>query len=129
MINGYDAKDVVIVVDGTYITGVGEDMVTGSKDEDNITTSVGAQGDVVRSRVNNTLGTITLTVQPTCPQLPKLKSLAKKKEPFPIWVANHQLGIKYGGTKADLKKYPDFEFGAESNDLEFEFQVYDYTVI
>lgn len=30
----YDANDCTIVVDSVYITGLGEDMIKGSKDED-----------------------------------------------------------------------------------------------
>ena len=53
VVGNYDAKNTTILVDGVYITGLGEDMVTGEKDEDLFETSVGAQGDVVKSVKNN----------------------------------------------------------------------------
>lgn len=124
----YNAKDCVITVDGVYITGLGEDMVTGEKDEDNATAVVGAQGDVVVNEINNDLGTITLTVQGTCPQKKHLLKLAKTKKIFPIWVNNKSIGEKFGGTKAFFKKVPNFEQGAELADRECEIQVCDYTV-
>jgi len=124
----YDAKDCTIKINNVYITQVGEDMVTGEKDEEFFTTSVGAQGDVVKSITNNDLGTITVTIQPTSPQKKFLFDLAKMKDTFPIWVANKALGERMGGTMANLKNYPSMERGAESQDLEFEFQVFDYTV-
>ncbi len=52
----YNPKDCVITVGGVYITGLGEDMVKCEKDEDNFTTKVGAQGDVVVNQSCNDLG-------------------------------------------------------------------------
>ena len=127
-IASYNAKDCVVTVDGVYITGLGEDMVSCEKDEDNVSTVVGAQGDVVVNEVNNDLGTITLTVQGTSPQKAFLLNLAKTKAMFPIWVNNKSIGEKVGGTKAMMKKTPSLEQGAELADREFEIQVFDYTV-
>lgn len=127
-ITRYNAKDCVITVGGVYITGLGEDMVSGEKDEDNVSAVVGAQGDVVVNEVNNDLGTITLTVQGTSPQLPYLKKLAKTKQMVDIWVNNKSIKEKFGGSKAMVKKTPSLEEGAELADREVEFIVFDYTV-
>lgn len=124
----YDAKDTSVVVDATYITGLGEDMISAEKDEDFFSTSVGAQGDVVKSQINNTLGTVTLYVQPTSPQKTFLLGLAKRTEPFPLWAINKKLGERVGGTKANLKTFPEIARGAEAEDMEFVFQVFDLTV-
>ena len=126
-ITKYNAKDCVVTIDGVYITGMGEDMVTGEKDEDNASAVVGAQGDVVVNETNNTLGTIKVTVQGTSPQLAYLKKLARTKAIFPIWVTNKALGEKFGGTKAMFKKPAAIEYGAELADRELEIQVFDYT--
>lgn len=124
----YDAKDTSIVIDSTYITGLGEDMISAEKDEDFFTTSVGAQGDVVKSQINNTLGTVTVYVQPTSPQKQFLMGLAKRTEPFPLWAVNKKLGERVGGTKANLITFPEFARGAEAEDMEFVFQVFDLTI-
>ena len=124
----YEAKDTSIIVDSTYITGLGEDMISAEKDEDLFSTSVGAQGDVVKSQINNNLGTITVYIQPTSPQKQFLMSLAKRKDPFPIWAVNKVLGERVGGTAANLKTFPSFDRGAEAEDMEFVFQVFDLTV-
>ena len=124
----YNPNDCVITVNSVYITGLGEDMVSGEKDEDSINAVVGAQGDVVVNEVNNDLGTITLTVQGTSPQLPMLKKLAKSKQIVPVWVNNKALKEKFGGSKAIIKKVPNVEYGAELADREIEIQVLDYTV-
>ena len=128
MITTYNAKDCVITVNDTYITGLGEDMVSGEKDEDNVSPAVGAQGDVVVNEVNNDLGTMTLTVQGTSPQVGYLIDLCNTKELFSIWVNNKSIGTKFGGTKAIMKKTPNLEHGAELSDIEFEISVLDYTV-
>ena len=128
-ITQYNAKDCVITVNNTYITGLGEDMVSGEKDEENISTQVGAQGDVVVNEVNNDLGTITLTVQGTSPQKKFLLDMCKTKEMFSIWVNNKSIGERMGGSKAMMKKTPTLEQGAELADREFEIQVFDYDVI
>lgn len=127
-VTSYNAKDCVITVGGVYITGLGEDMVSCEKDEENFSTVVGAQGDVVVNQSNNQLGTITLTVQGTSPQKGYLMGLAKAKSIFDIWVINKSIGEKAGGTKAMMKKPPSLEQGAELADREFEIQVFDYTV-
>lgn len=122
----YDGKDISVVIDGTYITGLGEDGVTGEKDEDFFETSYGAQGDCVKSVVNNNAGTITLTLQKTSPQYGYVLGLAKRKTTFPIWVTNSSTGERFGGSMASLRNYPSTENGTEHSDAEFDFAVFDY---
>ena len=124
----YDAKETSIIVDDTYITGLGEDMISAEKDEDFFSASVGAQGDVVKSQINNTLGTVTIYVQPTSPQKQFLLSLAKRRDPFSLWCVNKALGERFGGTMANLLSFPEIARGAEAEDMEFVFQVFDLTV-
>lgn len=124
----YNAKNCTVTVGDVFITGLGEDMVKGAKDEDLFTTNVGAQGDVVVNEVNNTLGTITLMVQATSPQKGMLMDLAKTNTEFPIWVTNKSIGERIGGTKARIKNNPEISLSAEAEDREFQIQVFDYTV-
>lgn len=128
MLTQYNAKDCVITVGDVYITGLGETMVTGEKDEEFFSTTVGALGDVVVNENNNPLGTITLTVQSTSPQKAFLIDLAKSRTIFPIWVVNKSIGERMGGNQASIKKYPSMEQGKEAGDREFEIQVFDYDV-
>ena len=127
MLTRYNAKDCTIVVDNVFITGLGEDMVTGEKDEDYFEPIVGAQGDVIKSENNNDLGQVTITVQPTSPQKSFLLGLAKRTDAFPLWVTNKALGERFGGSQANLLTAPSFERGASAEDMEFVFQVFDYT--
>ena len=128
MYTQYNAKDTSVIVDGTYITGLGEDMISGEKDEDFFAPSTGAQGDVVTSEINNPLGTVTIYVQVTSPQKAFLIGLAKRTEPFPVWAVNKKLGERFGGTMARMIKFPEMARGAEAEDMEFVFQVFDYDV-
>lgn len=128
MATQWNAKDCTIMWDGINITGLGEDMVTGEKDEEFFSTTVGAQGDVVVNEINNDLGTVTITVQGTCPQKSKLIADAKAGKIAPLWVSNPSIGEKLGGSKARIKNYPSLEYGQELSDREFVFAVFDYTV-
>ena len=129
MVAKYNAKDCVITVGDVYITGLGEDMVTCEKNEENVSAVVGAQGDVVVNEINDTLGTITVSVQGTSPQKGYLLKLSRTKEMVDIWVNNKSIGEKAGGTKAVINKVSGMEQGAELADREFEFLVMDYDVI
>ncbi len=124
----YDAKDTTVIVDGIYITGLGDSMITGEKEEDFFTTAVGAQGDVIKNITNNSLGTITITVQAVSPQKPFLMSLANRRNPFPIWIVNKALGETMGGSLANLKKHPTINRAKEAEDLEFSFTVFDFSL-
>lgn len=124
-ITRYNAKDTTVIVDNVYITGLGEDMISWEKEEQYFEPVVGAQGDVIKSEINNDLHTLTITVQPTSPQLSFLLSLKDRKEEFPIWVINKELGITLGGSKANIMEMPEIALGAEAEDIEFSFCVFD----
>lgn len=124
----YDAKDTTIVVDGTYITGLGEDMISIDKEEDFFEDSTGAQGDVVKSIINDDRGTVSIFIQATSPSKAYLLSLAKRADPFPLWMVNKKLGERAGGTMANLLSYPKFARGASAEDMEFTFRVFDLTI-
>lgn len=124
----YNAKDCVITVDGTYITGLGEDMISFEKEEAYFETVVGAQGDVIKSEINNDIHNLTITVQPTSPQLGFLIGLKNRQKPFPVWVVNKAMGIRLGGTMANYKEAPEVSLGAEAEDMEFVFCVFDGVV-
>lgn len=124
----YNSMDVTLMVKGVHITGLSEDMVQCEKDEDLREGSWGGQGDIVVTEKNHTGGKITITVQPTCPQKSHLMSCVREKEPFPIWYINESLGERVGGELCLALSYPAVGRGAEAEDLEFVFAVFDYTV-
>ena len=125
----YNAKDTSIVVGGVYITGLGEDMVSIEKEEGFAETSVGAQGDVVRSTINNPIWNIRITVQATRPQLKYLIALKDATKAVDGWVINKALGIKAGGTQGYISEMPEISLGAEAEDVEIAFTVCDGNII
>ena len=124
-ITRYNAKDTTIIVDEVYITGLGEDMISWEKEEQYFEPIVGAQGDIVKSEINNDLHTLTLTVQPTSLQLPFLLSLKNRKNPFPVWVINKEMGVTLGGSKANIMEMPEVSLGEEAEDIEISFCIFD----
>lgn len=122
----YDPKDVTVTVGGRFLTGFAEgSMVECEKDEDNFSTKVSAQGEVVVTLSNNPLGTVTITLDQTSPDVTYLNKLANAKKIIPIWVKGPT--EKAGGTQAMIKKPANVSYGDETEDREFEVQVFDYT--
>lgn len=122
----YNAKDCIVTFNGVYITGFSEDMITASKDEEFFSTSVGAQGDVVVNENNNPLGTISITLQATSPQVATLRAYGKNGTVAPCYVKNEKLGERVGGSQARIKNYPEVGYDNEVGDRQFEIQVFDY---
>lgn len=128
MVTKYNAKDTVVAIDNFFVTGLSEDFITGERQEAFFNTAVGAQGDIVENEVNNTLGTINLTIQATSPQYKTMLQYARAGKHFPIWVTNKSIGERFGGTDARFTNFPSAEYGAEISDREFEVTVFDYDV-
>lgn len=125
LISRYNALDCTIMVDGVFITGLGENMVSWEKQEPYFEPSVGAQGDVIKNETNNDLHTLTIGIQITSPQYGYLMELAKRKDPFPVWVANKSIGITVGGTMASVQEAPNVSLGQSAEDAEIVFLVFD----
>lgn len=127
MITTYDAKDVNLIVNGVYGTGFAEGtFITYEKTEDNYALSVGAQGDVARAKVNNPLGTITVTFQQTSPQVKQYNDLAKSGKVVEARVIEKgSQTVKVGGTQCFIMKPANGEYGSEISNREFTIQVMD----
>ncbi|WP_128102788.1 phage protein [Paenibacillus sp. DCT19] len=122
----YDAMSVTITVDGVYLTGFSEDMVEVEKDEDNYDVKVGAQGDTVRTKVNNPLGTCTITLLPTSPQVTYLDGLANSGKLVPVTIINAGPPKEtITCTEAFVKKPAARTYGNEAEDREYELVLMD----
>lgn len=130
MVTTYDAKDVSVVVNGTFMTGFAEGtFVSWAKDEENYSVSVGAQGDVARAKVNNPLGTITITLQQTSPQCKFLDALANAGTIVPVSVIDKGTSAtKVGGSQCFVKKPADGERSDEVGTSEYELCVMDFAI-
>lgn len=122
----YDPKDVTVTVDSVYLTGFSEDMLEIEKAENNYETKVGAQGDVVRTRINNPLGTIKVTLLSSSPQVAYLDKLANSGKLVPV-------SVIYSGTpketttstEAYVTKPATRSYSNEAADREYEIQCLD----
>lgn len=128
VVTRYNANDCTITVNGVYITQLGEDMVSFSKEEAYFEPIVGAQGDIVKSEINNSIHTLTITIQSTSPQKEMLLGLLGTQENFPVWVTNKTLGERFGGSMAAIQEAPEISRGAEAEDMEFTICVFDGVV-
>ncbi|MBP2002571.1 hypothetical protein J2Z69_003657 [Paenibacillus shirakamiensis] len=122
----YDPKDLTVTVKGIYLTGFSESMAEFEKDEENWTAKVGAQGDVARSKVNNPLATLKITLLSTSPQVALLDKIATSGELVPISVIfNGSPKETLTITEAYLKKPATRTYSKEIEDREYEFQCLD----
>ena len=130
MVTSYDAKDVSVIVGGVYLTGFAEGtFVSYEKTEDNYALSVGSLGDVARAKVNNPLGTITITLQQTSPQVQYLNNLAKSGKIVEARVIHKGTGTeKVGGTQCFISKEAAGEFSNEISNREFTIQIMDFSL-
>ena len=130
MVTSYDAKDVSVIVGGVYLTGFADGtFVSYEKTEDNYAISVGAQGDPARAKVNNPLGTITVTLQQTSPQVSYLNNLARSGKIIEARVIHKGSNTeKVGGTQCFILKEAAGEFSNEISSREFTIQIMDYSL-
>ena len=130
MVTSYDAKDVSVIVNGIYLTGFADGtFVSYSKDEEQFSTTVGALGDVARAKVNNPLGTITVTLQQTSPQVSMMNNLAMSGKLVEARVIHKGSNTeKVGGVQCFVMKPASGEYGSEISNREFTINVLDYDI-
>jgi|UniRef100_UPI00359F49D8 hypothetical protein len=122
----YDAKSVTVTIDGWAAFGFADgDMVTTSKDNDNVEIVSDAQGFTSLAKNNDRLGTVTVMLSQVSPCYAKMMDLATKQKEFPVFVINGK--EKIGGTKGIITKTPDTNFGKSITARSFTIKVLDYS--
>ena len=124
----YNPNDTTVTLDGIFLTGLGEDMISFEFEEERGEAVVGAQGDVVFNETNNNLATITISIQASSPQYKTMLQYARNGTVFPIWGVNKSIGERFGGTKARFKNPAAISYGSSLEDREFEILVFDGVV-
>lgn len=125
----YDPQSLSIIVDNVYLTGLAETAVTVEKSEDNWTVKVGAQGDTMRTRVRNDLGTATITLLANSPQVPMLDKLANSGAKVPLSVIyKGEFNETITSEEAYIIKQANREYGNEIADREYSFQLLDMLI-
>lgn len=120
-IASYDPKKVNVIVNGVAITGFSSDgVITITRNEDIVTTHVGAQGDVAYSENANESGNIAMTLMGTSSSLPYLRNLAVKRTALSVMISdvNDATAVNVAEEKCRLLKPPDItrakEVGTET---------------
>lgn len=106
----YDPKKVTISIGGRIITGFAADgVVTLTHNEDSITPSVGAKGDVAYSENANNSGTAAITLMSTSSSLAYLREICAKRRAvrFTVSDANNDDSIQVSEENCRIMKMPD----------------------
>ncbi len=126
MFKTYDPMDVNIIIGGVHITGFGDDMVEIEPDEDKYELTVGAQGDVIRTKINNDTGTIKLTLLMNSPQVAYMDSLAKTGKMVSSSVIYNGFPKETSSaTESYVKKPTARKYGKSAESREYEIQCID----
>lgn len=109
-ITNYDPTKVSVVISGLVITGFADSsVVTVARNEDIVTPSVGAQGDVVYSENANQSATVTLTLQSTSASVYKIRQMALSRQEVDIVIsdAGNDGGELLSASRCRITKVPD----------------------
>lgn len=109
-VTNYDPMKVSVVVDGCVVTGFADSsMVTVTRSEDIVTTTVGTQGDVVYSENANRSGTITMSLQVTSASIIWLRNIAKSRKEVSVVIsdANQSPAEVTSANRCRITKIPD----------------------
>ncbi len=129
-LNTYNLKNVSVQIGGVALSGFGEnDAVSIDAAEEIWTTSVGADGEVVRSKNNNATGTITITCMQTsgvneiCENIRLLDEAADQTGLFllPIIIFDEHRNETISSEQCWLMSHPTRSFGKRVAEREFVF--------
>ena len=122
----YDAEKVTVTVDKMVLFGFGDgDMVTCTKEANNIETKVDAQGSASAAILHDNTGSIQIDLAHTSPCNAHLMKLANSKKMVAVRVV-HDGKETIGGSKAYVEKTPDAAFGKEVGNRSYTLKVLDY---
>jgi len=125
----YDPTKVNAIVDGTVLTGFGEDtMISASRMEDKRNIHVGAQGEHTFMKNANDAAEVTFTLAGNSPANAKLMELYKQDEPFDFAVVdgNFSADVGISGSECVVQNTPDYEKGGELEERDWTLIVADY---
>lgn len=129
-IRNYDPEEVMLVFGGRTLTGYGTgSYMTAQKTEAKWATHVGAQGEVGRSRNRNPLGTVTVTLSRTSPDLDFMIQKMNSDDIDSCYVIDrNDKEIRCGGSESWISMQPGFEAtgGDAIPEMTFEIQVADF---
>lgn len=132
MLKTYDFKQVACIFGGRQITGFaeGDDSIGVEPEADAWTKTVGADGEVTRSKSNNNSGKVMLKLMKTSDANDFLMSLynADKLQNagmVPLMIKDNSGRSLHVGEQAWIKKLPKDGYGATAGTVEWEIDVAD----
>ena len=121
-LGSYDPKEVTVNFGGFNLSGYapGTFVVVARADNEIWKSQAGAGGEVARTKNNNKIGTVTLTLKQTSPSRTQLDLLKNSPAPLPLLVRNNS-DKKFIAEAAEawIKTDPDNEFGDEESAVEY----------
>ena len=115
-IASYDPKKVNVIVNGKVITGFAADGVSElTRNEDIVTTVVGAKGDVAYNENANESGLVIILLLGSSSSLPYLRSLAVKRTEIQLTIteANDVGAVQVAEERCRIIKPPDLKRAKE----------------
>lgn len=127
MATTHNFKNTIVIVDGVIITGFmdGESIST-EKNEDEVSTHVGADGGVTFNEVNDDTGIITLTLKQDYSSAKYLDGLRKEKRTFAAEVNDTANGLRVTGSQCRIVRAPSRTWGSEVTGLKYQILAADY---
>lgn len=117
----YDPKKVNVIINGKAITGFSSDgVISVTRNEDTVTPTVGAKGDVAYSENANESGNIAINLMGTSASLAYLRNLCLKRTPLSVTIsdANDAGAVQIAEEECRILKPPDInrakEVGSET---------------
>lgn len=128
----YDFKQVAVIIGGRQITGFaeGDDSVSVEQDSDAWTKTVGADGEVTRSKSNNNAGKIMVKLMKTADSNDFLMGLYNSDKLnnaglVPAMIKDNSGRALHVAEQAWIKKLPAASYGATAGVVEWEIDVGD----
>lgn len=121
----YDLKSIILIVSGVPISGFGEsDAMSWEAAEDSWEMVIGADGEATRSKINNTSGSLTITLSQTSRSNDILDVQRKLDEVinlgrFPVMVKDLNGTTLLVGADCWVKRRPNLTFGKRAQDREW----------
>lgn len=109
-IASYDPKKVNVNINGKIITGFSPDgVINVVRNEDIVTPTTGAKGDVTYNENTNESGQVTLHLMGSSSSLPFLRSLAVKRKEIRLTItdANDAGAVQFAEERCRIIKPPD----------------------
>lgn len=122
----FDPAETTITIDNTYVTGFGSSAISFDYSQDAVSAEAGLDGAVVFAVNTAKLGTCTLPLKVSSPQLDKLMQLARNHTMFPIWCVNKTVGRRAGGNHAMFTRVPAYT--ADASDVSFSIVIADLVI-